>query len=92
MAIGVYFPEANFTAEQYSEAVKRLEQAGAGAPNGRLYHASFGDENNLQIFDIWESQETFAQFGEKLMPILAEVGHQPPEPMIAPVHNIIVGG
>jgi hypothetical protein len=44
-----------------------------------------------QIFDIWESQETFDKFGEKLLPILAELGYTPPEPMIAPVHNIIVG-
>jgi hypothetical protein len=91
MAIGVYFSEANFTSEQYRDAVKRLEAAGVGAPEGRLYHVAFGDENNLQVFDVWESQQTFDKFGEKLMPILAEVGYQPPTPMIAPVHNIIVG-
>ena len=92
MAISVYFPEANFTKKLYSEIVKRLEKAGAGTPKGRLYHVSFGEPDNLQVFDIWESQETFAKFGETLLPIMAEIGYQPPTPMFAPVNNIIVGG
>ena len=91
MAVGIYFPEANFTSKQYGEVVKRLEQAGEGMPKGRLHHTCFGDENNLQVFDVWESQETFDKFGEKLLPIMAEIGYEPPVPMIAPVHNIIVG-
>ena len=92
MAIGVYFPESNFTMKQYDEAVKKLEEAGVGMPNGRLYHASFGEANNLQIFDVWASQEDFDKFGEKLIPILASLNYTPPQPMIAPVHNVIKGG
>jgi hypothetical protein len=88
----VYFPEANFTTKQYDEAVKKLEEAGVGMPKGRLYHASFGDPNNLQIFDVWTSQEDFDKFGEKLIPILASLNYTPPQPMIAPVHNVIKGG
>jgi len=73
MAISVYFAEANFTAKTYAEVIKRLEKAGLGMPKGRLYHASYGDENNLQVFDVWESQETFAKFGETLLPIMARL-------------------
>lgn len=91
MAIGVYFPEANFKKKQYEDVLKRLEQAGAGSPKGRQYHVTFGDPDNLQVFDVWDSQETFDKFGETLMPICAEVGYQPPVPMIAPVNNIIDG-
>ena len=91
MAISVYFAEANFTAKQYAEVVKRLEKAGLGMPAGRLYHASYGDKNNLQVFDVWESQETFAKFGETLLPIMAEIGYKPPPPVFSPVHNIIIG-
>ena len=60
-------------------------------PKGRLYHASFGDKNNLQVFDVWESQETFAKFGETLLPIMAEIGYKPPAPKFSPVHNTIIG-
>jgi hypothetical protein len=91
MAIGVYFPESDFSSKQYEEALKKLEAAGAGMPNGRKYHVAFGDPNKLQIFDVWESEETFAKFGETLMPILGSLDYTPPEPMIAPVKNIIVG-
>jgi hypothetical protein len=43
------------------------------------------------VFDVWDSQESFAAFGETLMPILAEAGIDPGEPMVSPVHNIIIG-
>ena len=91
MAISVFFPEANFTAKQYAEVIKRLEKAGAGTPKGRLHHTCFGDVTNLQVYDVWESQETFAKFGETLLPIMAEVGYKPPTPIFSPVHNIIRG-
>jgi hypothetical protein len=81
----------NFTAKTYAEVIKRLEKAGLGMPKGRLYHASFGKEDNLQVFDVWESQETFAKFGETLLPIMAEIGYKPPTPMFLPVHNTIIG-
>ncbi|MEO8457850.1 MAG: hypothetical protein ABI559_08565 [Chloroflexota bacterium] len=91
MAIGVYFPESDFTSKQYDEAIKKLQAAGASAPKGRQYHVAFGDPEKLQIFDVWESEDAFAKFGETLMPILGGLGYTPPEPMIAPIKNIIKG-
>ena len=43
------------------------------------------------MFDIWESQEAFDAFGPALMPILAELGVELKEPMVARVHNVIKG-
>ena len=40
---------------------------------------------------MWESQEAFEAFGATLLPILAELGVDPGEPMVAPIHNIIDG-
>jgi hypothetical protein len=37
---------------------------------------------------VWDSLEKFQAFGEKLMPILAEVGIDPGTPEILEVHNI----
>jgi len=64
-------------------------EAGARTPAARSVHVCFGEGDNLQIFDVWESQEEFDKFGETLMPILAERGINPGEPMAAPVHSII---
>ena len=91
MAIGVYFPSQSLSAQRYSEIVKQLEAAGAASPKGRLYHASFGDTNDLHVFDVWESQADFDAFGAILMPILTKSGVTPAQPQIAPIHNIIKG-
>jgi hypothetical protein len=43
------------------------------------------------VFDIWESQQDFDRFGETLMPILQQIGLDPGQPMVEPVHNLILG-
>jgi hypothetical protein len=91
MALGIYFAPASMTAAQYDEVIDRLDAAGAGKPEGRLHHACFGTGDELQIFDIWESQEAFEKFGTTLLPILSEVGLEPGQPTVEPVHNLIPG-
>ena len=43
------------------------------------------------MFDVWESQQAFEAFGPTLLPIMAELGADPGQPMVSPVHNIIKG-
>ena len=64
MALGLYFSPSGFTPAEYDEAIKRLEAAGAAAPAGRLYHVALEMDGTIQVFDIWDSQESFAKFGE----------------------------
>ena len=91
MPVGLYFTPSSFTPAVYDEAVRKLEAAGAGAPNGRLYHCAMLHEGNIHVFDIWESMEAFAAFGDTLLPIMAELGADPGEPSSSPIHNIIAG-
>ncbi len=91
MAIGIYFNPESMSAAQYDEVIKRVENAGAAKPAGRLYHACFGSGNKLQVFDIWESQEAFDSFGQTLTPILQQIGLDPGQPMVEVVHNLIPG-
>ena len=91
MALGFYFTPSSFTPDIYDEAIKLLEAAGAAAPKGRLYHAALETDGKIQVFDVWESQEAFEAFGETLIPILSKLGTEPGQPMVAQVHNIIVG-
>jgi hypothetical protein len=91
MTIGIYFRPASMSADQYDDIIKRLEAAGSGTPAGRLHHVCFGADDSLQVFDIWESQQAFDNFGATLMPILQEVGVDPGQPMIEPVHSVIPG-
>ena len=96
MAIGVYFNFQDATLEQYDEVTRRLNngqplQALSDWPvSGCLSHAAWQEESgSLGVFDVWESAEAFQSFGEKLMPIMAEVGMSPTEPHIVPLHNFV---
>lgn len=91
MAIGYYFAPASMSKAQYDECLKQLEAAGAGAPAGRLHHVCFEVGGKLRVFDIWDSQASFEQFGQTLMPILQGLGVDPGTPEACPVHNIIQG-
>jgi hypothetical protein len=91
MALGFYFSPNGFTQDTYDEALKQLEAAGAGAPEGRSYHVALETNGEIQVFDIWESQAAFDAFGATLVPIMAGLGADPGEPMVARVHNVIEG-
>lgn len=91
MALAVHFGNGSMSKTQYDECLKRLEAAGAGAPKGRLYHASFGTPERLQVFDIWDSQESFEAFGKTLIPILQQLGIDVGQPTILPLQNVIKG-
>ena len=91
MAISIYVNPASLTAAQYDDIGGRLDAAGAGKPAGRLHHACFGSGDKLQVFEIWESQQASDKFRETLMPILQEVGLDPGQLMVEPVHNVIQG-
>ena len=89
MAISLYFASALFTPAQYDETMTRLEAAGAGAPEGRRYHFALESDGQIRVFDVWDSEELFQAFGATLMPILSELGVDPGEPHVSPVHNVV---
>ena len=90
MSIVVRFHPANLTVEQYDESIRRLEAAGDFPADGMDYHVCFGSNGSLTVSEIWDSQEQLQAFGERLMPILADVGIQfAGEPEIFEIHNSI---
>ncbi len=90
MAVVLRFAAPGLTEAKYAEIIKKLEQAGAGSPAGRLYHVCFGDKDNLRVSDIWDSRESFEKFGQTLKPILQELGIEG-DPEFFEVHNTIEG-
>jgi hypothetical protein len=91
VALGIYFTPSSFTPARYDDAIKRLEEAGAGAPPGRLYHVAMEADGLIQVFDVWESEESFQAFGETLVPIMTDLGADPGQPQVSPVYNVIKG-
>ena len=91
MSIVVRFNPTNLTRENYDESVRRLEEAGLWPnPDGLEYHVFFGSEGSLRVSEIWDSREQLQAFGERLMPILADIGIEfSGDPEIFEAHNIV---
>lgn len=89
MSIVVRFTPRSLTVEQYDESVRRLQESGGFPADGLDYHVCFGTDGDLRVSEIWDSREQFAAFGERLMPVLADIGIEPGEPEVFDVHNIV---
>jgi hypothetical protein len=90
MALGIYFNPTALSVAKYDEVIRELDAAGAGHPVGRLHHSCFGPDGNLMVYEVWESQQAFEDFGQVLMPILERAGIDPGKPDVMPVHNMVV--
>lgn len=84
-----FAPTSETTTAQYDDTIRRLEEAGDFPPDGLDYHVCFLVDGDVRVSEIWDSPEQFEAFGQRLMPILEEVGIDPGEPNILEVHNII---
>lgn len=89
MSLLIRFNPPSLTAEQYDEAVCRLNEEGVFPAEGLDYEICFGSGSNFKVSQVWDPQEQMQAFGERLTPILAELGIDPGEPEIVAVHNII---
>jgi hypothetical protein len=88
MAIAAYFHPKSLTLDQFNEVHRRLEKEGAQSNPHRLHHSCFGEDGALMVFEIWDSPESFQDFGKILMPILADVGVESGEPAVMPIHKL----
>ena len=53
-----------------------LEESGDWPADGCQLHVVFGDEQDIRVSEVWESQDKFEAFGDKLRPKLEEAGIQ----------------
>jgi len=91
MSIVVRLSPKNLTAAKYDESVGKHEEAGIEfPPDGMDYHVCFGSEGNLRVSEIWDSREQLQAYGERLMPLLADLGIEfSGEPEVFEVHNVV---
>jgi hypothetical protein len=84
-----FTPSADVTVEQYDETITRLEKLGNWPPDGLDYHVAFRSNGAFRVSEIWDSREQFDAFGERLMPVLNDVGIDPGQPEMIEIHNIV---
>jgi hypothetical protein len=82
------------TQERYEEAVRRLtgksrvETPADWPVEGLLVHAAGQGERGFRVVDVWESEEAARRFGERLAPVLEEVGIKE-QPDLYPTHTFV---
>jgi hypothetical protein len=92
MSILTVFELSTMDVDKYNKAIKGLEEAGQGMPDGRLYHvATLQNDGSIMVTDVWESAELLDKFGKTLIPVLNKAGVEPVQPKVYPVHNYIQG-
>ena len=82
MPIVAVFQSPSLTRETYEQIVRkltggkrsRMETTADWPVDGVLVHVAGQTENGFRVVDVWESEDAFRRFGEKLMPIMQEVG------------------
>lgn len=94
MPVIAVFEGPTLTREKYEESVRRL----TGGPPlaspsdwpvaGLLLHAAGQGAKGFRVVDVWESEDAFRRFGEKLVPILKAVGVEG-QPEVYPAHTFV---
>jgi hypothetical protein len=96
MAVIAIFQGPTLTQASYEASVKkltggkkiRMEATGDWPVPGLLIHAAGQGPNGFRVVDVWESEAAFQKFGEKLMPIMKELGIQG-NPEVYPAHAFV---
>jgi hypothetical protein len=89
VSVLIRFAPESLTAEQYDNAVRRLTEEGVFPAEGLDYEICFGSGDKHKVSQVWDTQEQLDGFGQRLMPILEELGINPGEAEVVEVHNII---
>jgi hypothetical protein len=88
------FEAPGLTQQNYEETVRRLTGKNRmSSPSdwpveGLLVHVAGQGANGFRVVDVWTSEDAFRRFGEKLIPLLREVGIEG-QPEIYPSHTLV---
>jgi hypothetical protein len=89
VSIVVRYRPTGLTRERYDDVSRRMEEAGDWPSAGLEMHVLFGSEGDLRVSEIWDSEEEWRAFSERMMPVLNEVGVQfAGEPEVLQVHEL----
>ena len=92
MSILVRFSPPSMTAEQYDAILARLYEEGIHPAEGLELEVCFGSGDQMKVSVLFDSMDAFEKFGERLQPVLQELGMDPGTPDIMDVHHVIRRG
>jgi hypothetical protein len=90
MSILIRYAPTSLTREQYDKVNEILQENGPeGPPSALQLHVLFGDEPDLRVSEIWESEDAWQQAWDgALKAALSTAGIELPEPEKLPVHEV----
>ncbi len=88
MAIGFIFNNPGQTQEQYDAAVEQMNLE-ESLPEGWIFHAAGPTEDGWRVVEVWESQEAFDAYYQRLGPSLQNLGVSLGQPDTFTVYNVI---
>ena len=94
MPIVAVFEGPGFTQQNYEESVRKLTgknkmtSPSEWPVEGLLVHVAGQGPKGFRVVNVWASEDAFRRFGEKLIPVLREVGIEG-EPEVYPSHTVV---
>jgi hypothetical protein len=94
MPIVAVFELPGLTQQNYEETVRRLTGKNRmSSPSdwpveGLLVHVAGQGAKGFRVVDVWTSEDAFRRFGEKLIPVLRELGIEG-QPEVYPPHTVV---
>jgi hypothetical protein len=95
MPIVAVFESPSLTRDTYEKSVRmltngkgRVESPADWPVPGLLVHAAGQGATGFRVVDVWESEEAFQRFSEKLIPIMEALGIEG-QPDVYPVHTLV---
>jgi hypothetical protein len=94
MPIIAVFDVPGLNQQNYEETVRRISGKNRmTSPSdwpveGLLVHVAGQGPKGFRVVDVWTSEDAFRRFGEKLIPVLRELGIEG-QPEIYPSHTVV---
>jgi quinol monooxygenase YgiN len=86
MPVAVHITPRQMSRDDYEKVIKELRDAGAGEPDGRSFHAAYGDDE-VSMFEVWDSPEQFEAHRDQLLATLQGVGVEVGPVNVHPLHS-----
>jgi hypothetical protein len=88
MSVVVRYQPTGLTKAQYDEVNQSFDEY-ARPPHGLDMNVCFGSDGELLVSEIWDSEEQWRTFRERLMPVLEDAGIEfSGEPQLFEVHEL----
>lgn len=86
MPVAIHICPDHMSRDDYKRVIGDLEKEGVHEPEGRLYHAAYGDDD-VKMFEVWRSQEDFDAHSDKLFATLQGAGVDAGTVEVHPLHS-----